>query len=393
MNKSILSSIIILMFCTYPARGQADRVFELTATLGENSFPGIMELISMDGVLVGRITLQIGRPMHFALRERIRPAASGVSFFVGAPAVKMEAVFTDDTMTGSLVLPGNTVVNLSGNLLKIAPDSLVREQLDTNPFVPGTISTFEYGEIFPTFSQDGFTLYFGRFGTNFSEQTVMVSRLEGSQWQKPEVASFSGQFSNRSPFVAPDGKRIFIASKRPYPGETEALDTYNIWSSAIKEDGTPGVFLPVRDLNSEANDYQLSSSRTGLFVFTSEREGGLGNQDLYLVEGLADTYERPDNLGAPLNSPEGEISGYINPTGTWIIVATSAQRDDSFGNDDLYVSFLSDIGWTDLVNLGPAVNSFANEYGATLSPDGRYLFFTSDRRPPADIYRVAIEDM
>ena len=134
----------------------------------------------------------------------------------------------------------------------------------------------------------------------------------------------------------------------------------------------------------------MSSSRTGLVVFTSKREGGLGDQDLYLAEGLADTYERPDNLGAPLNSPEGEISGYINPAGTWIIVATSAQRDDSFGNDDLYVSFVSDIDWTD---LGPAVNSFANEYGATLSPDGRYLFFTSDRRPPADIYRVAIEDI
>ena len=347
----------------------------------------------MDGVLVGRITLQIGRPMHFALREETRPDASSVSFFVSAPAVRMESAFKDDTMTGSLVLPGNTVVNLSGKLLQNAPDSVVREQLDTNPFVPGTISTVEYGEIFPTFSQDGFTLYFGRYGTNFSEQTVMVSRLEGSQWQKPEVASFSGQFSDRSPFVAPDGKRIFIASKRPYPGETEALDTYNIWSSAIKEDGTPGVFLPVRDLNSEANDYQLSSSRTGLVVFTSTREGGLGDQDLYLAEGLADTYERPDNLGAPLNSPEGEISGYINPAGTWIIVATSAQRGDSFGNDDLYVSFVSDIGWTDLVNLGPAVNSFANEYGATLSPDGRYLFFTSDRRPPADIYRVAIEDI
>ena len=63
------------------------------------------------------------------------------------------------------------------------------------------------------------------------------------------------------------------------------------------------------------------------------------------------------------------------------------------GDHHFYVTFRTEDGWTELANLGPEVNSFANEYGATLSPDGEYLFFTSDRRPPADIYRVAVAEI
>ena len=51
------------------------------------------------------------------------------------------------------------------------------------------------------------------------------------------------------------------------------------------------------------------------------------------------------------------------------------------------------MGGQELVNLGPAVNSFANEYGASLSPDGKHLLFASDRYPPANIYSVAIDEI
>jgi Tol biopolymer transport system component len=38
--------------------------------------------------------------------------------------------------------------------------------------------------------------------------------------------------------------------------------------------------------------------------------------------------------------------------------------------------------------MGPSINSEATEYCPMLSPDGRYLFFTSTRSGNGDIYWV-----
>lgn len=45
-------------------------------------------------------------------------------------------------------------------------------------------------------------------------------------------------------------------------------------------------------------------------------------------------------------------------------------------------------GMSSLVHLREAVNSGAFEYGATVSPDGRWLWFTSHRGGSADVYRI-----
>ena len=58
-----------------------------------------------------------------------------------------------------------------------------------------------------------------------------------------------------------------------------------------------------------------------------------------------------------------------------------AGRPDSLGGADYYISFRKDDGgWTEPKNLGAPVNSEdGQEYSASLSPDGRFLFFMSGR--------------
>ena len=77
-------------------------------------------------------------------------------------------------------------------------------------------------------------------------------------------------------------------------------------------------------------------------------------------------------------------------TGTSIMVTRQVDgREDSFGGADLYISFRTSNGaWSALQNMGAAVNSEQRDFCPMLSPDGKYLFFSSKRAGEGDIFWV-----
>jgi hypothetical protein len=81
----------------------------------------------------------------------------------------------------------------------------------------------------------------------------------------------------------------------------------------------------------------------------------------------------------------GQVSGpCVSPDNRTLVV--HARKDGGFGSWDLYASFKDAAGdWGELVNLGEAINTEAEEHGATYSPDGKYLFFSR----AGDIYWVS----
>ena len=71
-------------------------------------------------------------------------------------------------------------------------------------FAAGVILTDEY-ESHPQFTPDGKVLYFVKSTPNFGFWTMALSRLENGKWSAPEVAPFSGQYSDADPFITSDG--------------------------------------------------------------------------------------------------------------------------------------------------------------------------------------------
>ena len=67
-------------------------------------------------------------------------------------------------------------------------------------FGAGIISTGSF-DSHPAFTPDGKTLYFLRSTPNFNLWTIVFSHFEGGRWNIPEVASFSGQYSDADPFI------------------------------------------------------------------------------------------------------------------------------------------------------------------------------------------------
>jgi hypothetical protein len=69
----------------------------------------------------------------------------------------------------------------------------------------------------PTFSPDGRTLYFYRYGTSPDSAVILESHRIGAGWSKPVAAPFSGPASDRQPSLSPDGRTLVYASRRLLP--------------------------------------------------------------------------------------------------------------------------------------------------------------------------------
>ena len=146
-------------------------------------------------------------------------------------------------------------------------------------FAPGIVSTGDY-DSHPAFMPDGKTLYFLRSTPTFSFWTIFVSRFERGRWQEPEVAPFSGQYSDADPFITSDGKHLYFISTRPVAGKkTQDLDIYVMERTPKGGWGEPRNMGP--PINSEGAEWYPTLTSDGTIYFGSDRPGGKGRTDIY----------------------------------------------------------------------------------------------------------------
>ncbi len=81
------------------------------------------------------------------------------------------------------------------------------------------------------------------------------------------------------------------------------------------------------------------------------------------------------------------------------MILGSSNYSDTVGGSDLYLSYHRNGQWTEPAHL-PLVNTEHREFAPSVSPDGRYLFFTSFRPPPGetesrlgDIYQIDLDSI
>lgn len=242
-------------------------------------------------------------------------------------------------------------------------------------FADGIINT-GHDDAHVTFTPDGRQLYFIRSTPDFAHWTVFTSRFEGSHWTEPRIAPFSGRWSDADVGISPDGRRLFFVSTRPV-GSGPAREDTDLWVM----DRVQGGWGPPRhldELSSPGDEWFPSITNNGTLYFGSERPGGHGHSDLWRAEWKGDHFGPPENLGDVINTADQEIEPYIAPDESFLIFSGKG-RPEGKGSYDLFVSYRCDGKWTPPRPLGAGVNSPAWEFGARISPDGRYLFFTSNR--------------
>lgn len=100
------------------------------------------------------------------------------------------------------------------------------------------------------------------------------------------------------------------------------------------------------------------------------------------------TYYSPNKNGKYSKAPKADIPfgghAFISPSQDYMLVDARNREDENKKDADLYVYFKKKDGaWTKPFNLGSAVSSKFDETVATVSPDGKYLFFS--RRTEGDL--------
>jgi hypothetical protein len=240
-----------------------------------------------------------------------------------------------------------------------------------------------------TFSPDSQTVYFTRHSAFEVDavKTILVSHRLREGWSKPEPAPFSGPWSDTTPFVSPDGTRLYFASNRPVEGR--AKDDFDIWFVERANNGW-GVPRHESAIASTVNETSPAVTARGVLYFCSWREeGGLGQGDLWRAEPLGDTHGAPRNLGSPVNGPTGEWGVTVSPDERLLVFESSGRVDGMSGSGDLYVSRNDGAGWSPPRHLDAPINTAASELSPRFSPDGRTLYFASNRRGRLEMWQVA----
>lgn len=241
-------------------------------------------------------------------------------------------------------------------------------------FAPQVLNTLSVWVESTALSPDG-TLFFASVGNaNYSSSKLYYSKYVNNVWTAFSEAPFISEFSySNEPVFSADGTTLMFTGKK-------GIGTTDLWTVSYTNNnwGIP-VALP-SPINSNANEFRGSYMSNGTFYFGSSRSGMM---QIYKSTSPASPVEL---LGTPINMQAYEGDPCIAPDGHFLIFYSGRMGVSS----DLYVSFSDGQGgWKTPINLGPSFNSSSDEYGAHLSSDGKYLFFTRHTAQGNSIYWVA----
>ena len=258
-------------------------------------------------------------------------------------------------------------------------------------FAPGIVSGgfMEHSPV--AFSPDGKELYWspdfrdsGRLGAS-----IYVLAQEEGRWTAPRVADFSIPYADYNPVLTSDGDRLFFFSARTEKGQIDEKAS-EIWMVERRGEGwTEARHIPIENRPGYLMT-QFSLTQEGVLYFSSQDDEE-ASWDIYRARFNGTSFVGTEKLGEPINTPGWETYPFVAPDESFLIF-TSKDRPDGQGGMDLYISFRKQDGsWTEPRNMGREINTPGVEAFASTSPDGRYLFFASDRNGNVDIYWVSAD--
>lgn len=242
---------------------------------------------------------------------------------------------------------------------------------------------FQHGTI--AFSPDGTEAYWSTVialpDSGYSTGMIVFSHLVNGRWSEPAPAPFSRLgWSDDVAIFAPDGQRLYFLSTRP-TGAEEGHQAERIWYVTRGPHGWSEPQIIEGGPNTLDLHWQFSVAANGSIYSP-------GDGDIYVSRLVDGAYQAPVNLGEPVNSEADEGGPYIAPDQSYLIFMRF-RHAENIGGADLWISFRdASGGWTVPLNLGERVTSRGNEICPIVSPDGRYLFFNSNRAGNDDNYWV-----
>lgn len=258
-------------------------------------------------------------------------------------------------------------------------------------FAPGVISLASH-EAAPAFTPDGRTVFFQR--GNPSESTILVSHREHGHWSKPVVAPFSGKWNDMEPAMSPDGSYLVFVSSRPITPGGQQIDGF---FNGKRQEGSGGNIWRVdRDGDGWGKPHRLPAvinSGTTIFAPAIARDGSLyfmhpdkatGHFRLFRAQWQDGHYLPPIPLPFSTGATT-DVDPAVDPDERFLIFGSGRKPAADI---DLFIVFHHKNGWGKPIHMGTIVNSPGSDAESRLSPDGKTLYFSSERLVPSHFPRT-----
>lgn len=248
-------------------------------------------------------------------------------------------------------------------------------------------------EYFPTLTIDGKQLVYTRRVNNFNED-FFGAELQTTSWgaSKGLPGDINTNLNEGAQNISQDGQwLIFTGCNFP-----EGMGSCDLYISYLTGEGWSAPENLGRTINSDAWESapSLSPDKRDLY-FSSNREGGYGNSDIYVSHRLANgRWTEPENLGPEVNTAGNESCPFIHSDNQTLYFTSNGHL--GYGGDDLLLVKKGPKNiWSKAVNLGYPINTIENEGSLIVAADGRTAYYASDRsdsRGGLDIYSFELRN-
>jgi Tol biopolymer transport system component len=215
-------------------------------------------------------------------------------------------------------------------------------------------------------SPDGNEMYFARSAAT-TNVSIWVTKQVNNVWTKPVPLFTDETFSYSAPFITSDGKRMYFISDR-----NGTVGIYQIWyMDRSGSEWSAPKRLEITTTKVKNNPTVASNGN----LYYSEL-GDDGRYYIYMAKNTNGTLETPVKLGSTVNYFFNNLHPYISPDEKFLLFdATPIGYSNQVSY--IYISVKKNDGsWTQAQPVNSNVNLYGKEYNATLSPDGKYMFFS-----------------
>lgn len=183
--------------------------------------------------------------------------------------------------------------------------------------------------------------------------------------------------------ITKDGRTMYF-SRNNYNDQVRKRDNNGLTGMKIfRATLQDSIWTNVEDLSINSDDFStqhaaLNNDDTKLY-FTSDRPGGYGGSDIYVVDiNIDGTLGEPKNLGNVINTESAEGFPFINNEG---VLFFSSDGHTGLGLLDVFATIKGENNdFVDVVNLGVPVNSNKDDFSFSMNPNGITGYFASNRR-------------
>ena len=115
------------------------------------------------------------------------------------------------------------------------------------------------------------------------------------------------------------------------------------------------------------------------FISPVKNRESFGERDLYVTKKTASgDWGEPVNLGPKINTPYNDDAPFLHADGKTLFF--SSEGHNSMGGYDIFYTTITDVGFTDPVNLGYPVNTTEDDIYYVISADGERGYYASNRK-------------